>query len=181
MMKGSVSKDPVKTSGKKPDWVSDDITYKVEDGQMKFRTMSDNEADLSFAMKGLDGQAYNSLINIVKVRAGLEFDEAVKGSKYNSASIGQTRQSVVNAMGDVKFSGLVKEREYWEQYEKSEGMSGVSYIHTAYGLYSIPESEVARAKEAAWTKAKETADSQADRDAKQLLEEAKARFLGREK
>ena len=114
--KGTVSKEPIKTSGTKPDWVSSDKTYWVEEGRMKFRVMSDNEPDLSFALKGLDGQAYSALINAVKIRAGSEFDEAVKGSKYNSNSIGQARQAVVNAMGDVKFSDLVREKEYWEQY-----------------------------------------------------------------
>jgi hypothetical protein len=176
----SVSRDPVKTSGSKPDWVSDDRTYWIEDGRFRFRVMSDNEPDLSFAEGGLMGKAYIQLTNAIKVRAGFEFDEATKGSKYSENSIGQARQSVVNAMGDVKFSDLVKEREYWEQYERRAGVDRVSYIHTIYGLYSISEIELTRAKEAAWNAAKANVERQADKEAKQLLDEAKSRFLGRE-
>jgi hypothetical protein len=177
---GAISKEPVKTSGKKPDWVADDKTYMVEDQKMYFRVMSDNESDLTFALRGLDGQAYASLINAVKIRAGLEFDEAVTGSKYNTNSIGQARQYVVNAIGDIKVSGLTKEREYWEQFEKTEGAGKVAYINTVYGFYSIPEQEMARAKDEAWNKAEQTAERQADKEAKQLLQETKSRFLSRE-
>ena len=53
-MKGSVSQEPIKTSGEKNDWVKDDLSYWVEDGKMFFRVMVDNEPDLAFAMKGLD-------------------------------------------------------------------------------------------------------------------------------
>ena len=176
--KGEIGKEPVKTSGKKGDWVSDDRTYIVEDGRMKFRVMSDNEPDLSFAAKGLDGQAYGALVRAVKVRAGLEFDEAVKGSKYNPNSIGQARQEVINAIGDVHFSDLVKEREYWEQFEKNEGMGRISYVHTIYGLYSISEKELVRAKEEAWDKASEVVTMEADKDAQTLLNESRSRFLG---
>jgi hypothetical protein len=178
---GSVSEHPVKTSGDKNKWVSDDRTFWIEDGRMCFRVMVDNESDLSFAQRGLDGQAYTVLINAVKIRAGLEYDEAVKGSKYSTNSIGQARQSVVNAMGDVKFSDLTKVSEYWEQYQKDLGEKGVTYFYNLYGLYSISEKEFARAKDEAWDKAGQDVERQADKDAKQILDEAKTRFLNKEK
>ena len=70
---GSVSEQPVKTSGDKNKWVTDNGTFWTEDDRMCFRVMVDNESDLSFAQRGLDGQAYTVLINAVKVRAGLEY------------------------------------------------------------------------------------------------------------
>jgi len=178
---GSVSEQPVKTSGDKNKWVTDDRTFWTEDDRMCFRVMVDNESDLSFAQRGLDGQAYTVLINAVKVRAGLEYDEAVKGSKYSTSSIGNARQSVVNAIGDVKFSDLIKTREYWEQFQKDLGDKGVSYIYNLYGLYSISEKEFSRAKDQAWDNASQDVERQADKDAKQLLDEAKARFLNKDK
>jgi hypothetical protein len=178
---GSVSAQPVKTSGDKNKWVTDDRTYWNEDDRMCFRVMVDNESDLSFAQRGLDGQAYTALINAVKVRAGLEYDEAVKGSKYSTNSIGMARQSVVNAIGDVKFSDLIKTREYWEQFQKDLGDKGVTYFYNLYGLYSISEKEFARAKDQAWDNATQDVERQADKDAKQLLDEAKTRFLNKDK
>lgn len=178
---GTVSDEPVKTSGSKPSWVKGDKTYWVDDERMHFRVVVDNESDLSFAQRGLDGQAYSALINAVKVRAGMEYDEAVKGAKYATNSIGQVRQSVVNALGDVKFSDMIKSNEYWEQYQKDEGAKGVSYFYTLWGVYSISDKEFARAKEQAWTKANENAERQQDKEAQKILDEAKARFLGREK
>jgi len=178
---GSISEKPVKTSSDKNKWVTDDRAFWTEDERMCFRVMVDNESDLSFAQRGLDGQAYIVLINAVKVRAGMEYDEAVKGSKYSTNSIGQARQSVVNAMGDIKFSDLLKMREYWEQYQKELGDKGVAYIYNLYGLYSISEKEFARAKDEAWDKAGQNVERQADKEAKQILDEAKTRFLNREK
>jgi len=177
---GTVSEDPTKTSGSKPGWVKGDKTYWVDDERMHFRVVVDNESDLSFAQRGLDGQAYSALINAVKVRAGMEYDEAVKGAKYTTNSIGQVRQSVVNAMGDVKFSDMIKSNEYWEQFQKDEGDKGVSYFYTLWGVYSISEKEFGRAKEQAWTKVNEDVDRKQDTEAKQILDEAKSRFLGRE-
>ncbi|GEM_PF-2692061 len=177
---GTVSEDPTKTSGSKPGWVKGDKTYWVDDERMNFRVVVDNESDLSFAQRGLDGQAYSALINAVKVRAGMEYDEAVKGAKYTTNSIGQVRQSVVNAMGDVKFSDMIKSNEYWEQFQKDEGAKGVSYFYTLWGVYSISEKEFGRAKEQAWTKVNEDVDRKQDTEAKQILDEAKSRFLGRE-
>jgi hypothetical protein len=178
---GTVSEEPVKSSGGKPSWVKGDKTYWLDDERMHFRVVVDNESDLSFAQRGLDGQAYSALINAVKVRAGMEYDEAVKGAKYATNSIGQVRQSVVNAMGDVKFSDMIKSNEYWEQFQKDEGAKGVSYFYTLWGVYSISEKEFARAKEQAWTKTEEDASRQQDAEAKQILNEAKTRFLGKEK
>jgi hypothetical protein len=178
---GTISDDPVKTSGSKPSWVKGDKTYWLDDERMHFRVVVDNESDLSFAQRGLDGQAYSALINAVKVRAGMEYDEAVKGAKYATNSIGQVRQSVVNAMGDVKFSDMIKSNEYWEQFQKDEGAKGVSYFYTLWGVYSISEQEFARAKEQAWTKVNDDVDRQQDKEAKQILDEAKSRFLGKEK
>lgn len=177
---GTVSDEPVKTSGSKPGWVKGDKTFWMEDTRMKFRVVVDQESDLSFAQRGLDGQAYNALINAVKVRAGMEYDEAVKGAKYATNSIGQVRQSVVNAMGDVKFSDMIKSNEYWEQFQKDEGPK-VSYFYTLWGVYSISDNEFARAKEQAWSKASDNAERSQDKEAKQILDEAKARFLNREK
>jgi hypothetical protein len=178
---GTISEDPTKTSGSKPSWVKGDKTYWVDDERMHFRVIVDNESDLSFAQRGLDGQAYSALINAVKVRAGMEYDEAVKGAKYSTNSIGQVRQSVVNAMGDVKFSDMIKSNEYWEQFQKDEGAKGVSYFYTLWGVYSISEKEFGRAKEQAWTKVNEDVDRTQDTEAKQILDEAKSRFLGKEK
>jgi hypothetical protein len=178
---GTISEDPVKTSGSKPSWVKGDKTYWVDDERMNFRVVVDNESDLSFAQRGLDGQAYVALINAVKVRSGMEYDEAVKGAKYTTNSIGQVRQSVVNALGDVKFSDMIKSNEYWEQFQKDEGTKGVSYFYTLWGVYSISEQEFARAKEQAWTKVNDDVDRQQDKEAKQILDEAKSRFLGKEK
>jgi hypothetical protein len=178
---GTVSDEPVKTSGSKPAWVKGDKTFWIDDARMHFRVVVDQESDLSFAQRGLEGQAYNALINAVKVRAGMEYDEAVKGAKYATNSIGQVRQSVVNAMGDVKFSDMIKSNEYWEQYQKDEGAKGVSYFYTLWGVYSISDNEFARAKEQAWSKASDNAERLQDKEAKQILDEAKARFLGREK
>ncbi len=178
---GTVSEEPVKTSGSKPGWVKGDKTFWIEDARMKFRVVVDQESDLSFAQKGLDGQAYGALINAVKVRAGMEYDEAVKGAKYATNSIGQVRQSVVNAMGDVKFSDMIKTNEYWEQFQKDEGAKGVSYFYTLWGVYSISDNEFGRAKEQAWAKASDNAERSQDKEAKQILDEAKARFLNREK
>jgi hypothetical protein len=178
---GTISEDPVKTSGSKPSWVKGDKTFWLDDDRMHFRVVVDNESDLSFAQRGLDGQAYSALINAVKVRAGMEYDEAVKGAKYATNSIGQVRQSVVNAMGDVKFSDMIKSNEYWEQFQKDEGNKGVSYFYTLWGVYSISDQEFARAKEQAWTKANDSADRSQDKEAKQILDEAKSRFLGKEK
>lgn len=178
---GTISQDPTKTSGSKPSWVKGDKTYWLDDERMHFRVVVDNESDLSFAQRGLDGQAYSALINAVKVRAGMEYDEAVKGAKYTTNSIGQVRQSVVNAMGDVKFSDMIKSNEYWEQFQKDEGAKGVSYFYTLWGVYSISEKEFGRAKEQAWTKVNEEVDRKQDTEAKQILDEAKSRFLGREK
>lgn len=70
---GTVSDEPVKTSGSKPSWVKGDKTYWVDDERMHFRVVVDNESDLSFAQRGLDGQAYSALINAVKVQAGMEY------------------------------------------------------------------------------------------------------------
>jgi hypothetical protein len=111
----------------------------------------------------------------------MEYDEAVKGAKYTTNSIGQVRQSVVNAMGDVKFSDMIKSNEYWEQFQKDEGAKGVSYFYTLWGVYSISEKEFGRAKEQAWTKVNEDADRKQDTEAKQILDEAKSRFLDKEK
>jgi hypothetical protein len=175
----SVSLEPIKTSGSKPGWVSDDRTFWVEDGRFKFRVVAENErGDLAQANMGLTTQMYSELSRVIKTRVGVEFDEATRGSKYDANSLGQMRQQVVNSMSDVKFSDLVKEREYWEQYERNAAVNTVEYVYTAYGLYSISEIEVARAKEEAWKKASEV--RAADKDAKQILDEAKARFLGRE-
>lgn len=90
-------------------------------------------------------------------------------------------QSVVNALGDVKFSDMIKSNEYWEQYQKDEGAKGVWSFYTLWGVYSISDKEFARAKEQAWTKANENAERQQDKEAQKILDEAKARFLGREK
>ena len=72
-------------------------------------------------------------------------------------------------------------REYWEQFQKDLGDKGVSYIYNLYGLYSISEKEFARAKDQAWDNATQDVERQADKDAKQLLDEAKARFLNKDK
>ena len=178
---GTVTNEPVKTSGSKPSWVKNDKTFWLDDERMHFRVVVDNESDLSFAQRGLDGQAYSALINAVKVRAGLEYDEAVKGAKYSTNSIGQVRQSVVNALGDVKFSDMIKSNEYWEQYQRDEGDKGVSYFYTLWGVYSISEQEFAHAKEQAWSKVNDDVNRQQDQEAKQILDDAKSRFLGREK
>jgi hypothetical protein len=178
---GTISDEPVKTSGNKPSWVKGDKTFWLDDDRMHFRVVVDNESDLSFAQRGLDGQAYSALINAVKVRAGMEYDEAVKGAKYATNSIGQVRQSVVNAMGDVKFSDMIKSNEYWEQFQKDEGAKGVSYFYTLWGVYSISDNEFARAKEQAWTKASDDASRTQDKEAKEILDEAKTRFLGKER
>jgi hypothetical protein len=176
-LKGSLNPEPVKTSGNKPDWVSDSKVYWTDGNRMYIKVSSEDEADLSFARKGLDGEAYRQLIRALQIRAGLEFDEAMKGAKSSQNTIGHARQYVVNAIGDVKFSGLMQNEEYWAQYERNEGMNTVSYVYTIFGLYSIHEDEVQRARQDAWAKASETAERQVDRDAKQLLEEAKKRFL----
>jgi hypothetical protein len=178
---GYISEEPVKTSGSKPGWAKEDKTFWMDEGRMNFRVVVDNESDLSFAQRGLDGQAYTALINAVKVRAGMEYDEAVKGAKYSTNSIGQVRQSVVNAMGDVKFSDMIKSNEYWEQYQKENGAKGVSYFYTLWGVYSISENEFGRAKEQAWTKSTDEADRAQDKEAKQILDEAKSRFMNKEK
>jgi hypothetical protein len=178
---GTISDEPVKTSGNKPSWVKGDKTFWLDDDRMHFRVVVDNESDLSFAQRGLDGQAYSALINAVKVRAGMEYDEAVKGAKYATNSIGQVRQSVINAMGDVKFSDMIKSNEYWEQFQKDEGAKGVSYFYTLWGVYSISDNEFARAKEQAWTKASDDASRTQDKEAKEILDEAKTRFLGKER
>jgi hypothetical protein len=178
---GTVSEEPVKSSGSKPGWVKGDKTYWIDDNRMHFRVVVDNESDLSFAQRGLDGQAYSALINAVKVRSGMEYDEAVKGAKYATNSIGQVRQSVVNALGDVKFSDMIKSNEYWEQFQKDEGDKGVTYFYTLWGVYSISDKEFARAKEQAWTKVEDDVTRQQDTEARQILDEAKSRFLGKEK
>lgn len=170
---------PVRTSGSKPSWVSDSKTYWVKDARMHFVVLVNNEPDLTFGITGLDGRAYVTLINLVKVRASTEFDEATKGSKFSTESIGQARQSVVNAAGDVKFSDLAKSEQYWEQFSTKEDYSArTKTTYDIYGVYSISEQEFSRAKEEAWNKA--STERKADREAKELLDDAKKRFIQKE-
>jgi hypothetical protein len=180
MKKGEVSADPVRTSGSLPSWVKDDRAYWVEHGRMNFRVFSTGEKDLAFGMKGLDGDAYRALVNAVKVRAGLEFDNAMRGSRFDLGSIGEAREFVVNAIGEAKFADLVKSNDYWEQYARDEGTS-VSYLYDVHALYSISEMEMARAREEAWKVAEAQADRRPDQEAKKILDAAKDRFMKGEK
>jgi hypothetical protein len=179
--KGKVSAEPVQTSGSKPDWVSSDVeNLPVEEGRIRFRVMTDNEQDIGFlSQMGLRSPAYAAMIEKIKIKAGLEFDDAGKISNYNKESAGHARQAVVNAIGKVEFSDLVKERQYWEKYEKNEGNNTVSYFYRIYAIMSISEQEYQRAKEAAWNEAKQYVERQQDKEAKQILDEAKARFLSK--
>jgi hypothetical protein len=174
--KGEISRNPVKTSGSRPSWVQDDKSYWTDAGRMYFRVFSTGEKDLSFAVKGLDGDAYRTLVNAVKVRAGVEFDNAMRGSRFDAASIGEAREFVVNAIGEAKFSDLVKTNDYWEQFSLDEGTS-VSYVYDVHALYSISEVEMAKARDDAWKVAEAQADRRPDQEAKKVLDAAKDRFM----
>ena len=184
---GEVSLKPVETSGDKNKWVTDDRDWWV-DGEkigdrkvpiMVFRVLLRDEADLQSAMDGLDGEAYTALINLVKVRAGMEYDDAIKGSPAKVETIGKVRQRVVNAMGDATFAGVAKRNSYWDKMVRHEAGNRVSYFYNVWALYRIPEEEYQMAKDRAWN---ETAKgmSGVDKDAEQLMNEVKQRFLSRE-
>ena len=164
----------IKTSGEKGDWVTSENTYWEEDGSMYFKVELNNETDLEYADAGLDGAASTVLISKVKTRALRELHTAMPGA---GNSIGKARENVLDAIAQATFSDLVKEKKYWEQFEKNDGLNSVSYIYHIYALYSIPELEFQKAKVEAWKKAEEI--SEADQEAKQLLRdpERRKRFL----
>jgi len=181
---GEIPQKPVETSGDKNKWVTEDrdMWNDEEKGGEKifvFRFQLRDEADLQSAFNGMDGEAYTALINMVKVRAATEYDDAIKGSPAKAETIGKVRQRVVNAMGDATFAGLARRASYWEKFQRNEAGNRVSYFYNIWALYQIPEEEYQMAKDRAWN---ETAKglSGVDKDAEQLMNEAKQRFLSRE-
>ena len=184
---GTVDPKPVETSGDKNKWVTDDKDFWVDEekiGREKspvfvFRFILRDEADLQSAIDGLDGEAYTALINLIKVRAGMEYDDAIKGSPAKKETIGKVRQRVVNAIGDATFAGVAKRNSYWEKYMRHEAGNRVAYFYNILALYRIPEEEYQMAKERAWNETQKGL-SGVDKDAEQLMQEAKDRFLKRQ-
>ena len=184
---GEVAPKPEEVSGPKPGWVTDDRASwtdeeKVGDSKEPiyvFKVLLRDEADLQLAFDGLDGEAYTAMINAVKNRAGQEFDEAIKGSPAKAETIGKVRQRVVNSAGEAKFAGLRQRNHYWEKWKRYETGNRVSYFYNLWALYLVPEEEYQMAKDRAWN---ETAKglSGVDKDAEQLMNEVKQRFLSRE-
>ena len=175
---GKVSNQPVATQGNRsqPDWVSADKVYWTEKNKMFFRVFVSDEPDLDLAEIALTAKVAQELVQRIKIRVGLEFDVATKGSKYNAQSSGNARQAVVNAAGDAVFN-YGKENSYWEKFEKNEVNNNVSYFYTLNQVYSIDEADYLAAKAKAWNVAEQVVEREADKEAKLLLNETKVRFL----
>ena len=165
-------------SAEKPDWVVSDETYFVDEGRMNFRVFSTEEADLSFGLsQGLQGKMIEFLIPAIQMRINLEFDESVKGSKYSKETIGQVRQMVTNAAGEVTIRDVLRSAEYWEKWSRTETGNRISYFYNVYALNSIAEDEYYNAKNQVYTNAKQDANNQ---EAQELLDEVKSRFQSRQ-
>ena len=176
---GEPSDKPIETSGDKEGWVTKDKDYWVEKDDFVFRVMLRDEADYQLALVGLDGESYNTMIRMIKIRARVEYDDATKGTPHSPETVGKVRQRTVNAMGEATFSGLKRRNSYWEKWQRYEGGNRYSYFYNVWALYQIPEDEYQRAKIEAW-RSVEGGLTEADKDAEQLMLESKDRFFRRE-
>lgn len=167
----------VETRGEKPKWVKSDETYFIKKDRINFRVFTTDESDLSFGLsQGLQGKVIEFLIPAIQMRIGMEFDEAVKGTKYSKDTIGQVRQMVTNAIGEAKIRDVLRSAEYWEKWSRNEPGNRISYFYNIYALYSIAQDEYYSAKNQSYNKAVQSANN---KQAQELLDEVKERFLSK--
>jgi hypothetical protein len=172
---GEFSKKPVQTSGNKNSWVDDDIAYWKTDTTMYFKVQSNNETDLPSANDGL----YLLAIQAIGFHIAGEAKNYIGGdrfdAKYSKNAIGNAQEAYTHAKDSIKFS-CVREREYWEQFEKNDGNS-VSYYYTISALFSMPVEDYERARKEAWDKATDMVLSGGDKEAYRLFRESKEEFF----
>ncbi len=162
------------SSKPKPKWVDGPDRFEKDDN-IYLKSSTDNQPTLSMAELSIQGKVYVELVQAVKIRAGMEFDEAIKGTSHSAESVGEVRQRVINVIGEAVFSGLWKSDSYYEKHFHKKGKNDYEQTYLYWALYSIPINDFERAKQQAFQKIY----NQSDSAAQDLMENSKQRFLQR--
>ena len=170
---GEKATEPDRTSGPNEKWVTDDKDYKETKDKIFFRVQAQGQDRDYVDRVSLPAAAIGKVAQRISTIATRELGEALVGSKSTLA--GQVGKVAVNAISKAQFSGLTREKFYWERYRWNRDGSMV-YEYEGYGWYFISVDEYKEAKRRAWDKAAGGLSS-ADRDADAFLEETGDRFI----
>jgi len=171
---GENSTKPDRTSGPKPEWVKSDAERKETKDKLYIRVEATG-ADRDYLRRvSLDAEANEKIVQETITIAERELAEALKGSRSSAA--GQAGESVINVLSHATYSSLAREASYWERYAQKNDSDKLVYEYEMYGWYSISLKDFQDAKRRAWDDGVKEI-SVADKEAKDLLEKSKERFI----
>jgi hypothetical protein len=160
-----------KTPKNKPGWVG--TSYKEKENYIFFSGEVTDVADRSLGMRQAKADAMQNLIESIQVKARSEFAEAVKGVNTSQGTLGRYVDSlVVWTTDNLDVSGAVPVEEYTEKL-RTQAYEGSKYSYNCYVWLRLSKDEYFLARQNALDRASREAE---DEEAKQLVEEAKAKL-----
>lgn len=162
-----------------PKWVNSTKEFWEKKGSYYYRGMSQGYTDPEVSKQDAEAVARTSLARHIKLVLRDEFRRALEAQKHDPTIGGYLSDSFVSVVDNLEISGSVLAESYSQRIREESYKTVLRDYWRTYVLVKLPRGEYDKCTSRAFRNLKEQV--QANKNAKELVEETEKWFLGLQK